>query len=68
MWIKGPLPTEESGEWSGLCGIPEELDLSDIDFHEGPDEDEFVKILIEVMSRPMSPERIEQIKRGGYCG
>lgn len=46
IWSSVPWPQEGSGQ----CYIPETLDL---DFHEGPDEDEFIKLLIEVMSKPM---------------
>lgn len=66
MWSNAPWPTEGSGQ----CYIPETIDF---DFHEGPDEDEFVQILLDIMSRPisrkpMSPERVEQIKKGGDNG
>lgn len=61
MWSNKPWPKEGSGQ----CCIPEDIDF---DFHEGPDEDEFVQLLIDIMSRSMSPERVEQIKRGGSNG
>lgn len=34
----------------GLIGIPEEIDFY---LHEGPDDDEFMKVLIEAMSKPI---------------
>lgn len=66
MWIKGPLPTAESGTWSGQCYIPEEIDVDA--YEESGQEDPFVQILLDIMSKPMSPESIERVKKGGYCG
>jgi hypothetical protein len=52
FWSSAPWPKEGSGQ----CYIPE---IIDIDFNESPDDDEFVKLLIEVMSKPM---------KGGHHG
>lgn len=45
-----PSRPEPTDILCGLIGIPEEIDFY---LHEGPDDDEFVKVLIEIMSKPI---------------
>lgn len=49
MIIFPNLP-EPGDDLCGILSIPEEIDF---DFHEGPSEDEFIKAMIEIMSKPM---------------
>lgn len=51
-----PNRPEPTDDLCGLMSIPEELDF---DSFERPTEDEFVKLLMEVMSKPM---------KGGHHG